>query len=458
MSGAGPSQAANSAPAGGSAAAKPQAWGASPAATLAGWLAFIETLHPKAIAMGLERVAAVAARMDLRLTCPIVTVGGTNGKGSTCAMIEAICRHAGFRTGLYASPHLMRYNERVRIAGEAAADEALAAAFETVETARLGEPHDAQATPLTYFEFGTLAALDLFARAPLDVLILEVGLGGRLDAVNIVDTDVAVVTTVDIDHVDYLGPTREHIGREKAGIFRAGRQAICGDPDPPHSLLEHADAIGAPLWRISRDYSYATEGSQWRYSGPGGARYGLPIPALRGTHQLANAATALAVLDALRDRLPVAASAVRDGLVGVELPGRFQVLAGRPVVVVDVAHNPHAARVLSDALGAMSFHPRTFAVFGMLTDKDIDGVAAALRARIDRWYIAPLPGPRGASAQRIEAVLRGIGIESGAIRAFGDIADAFRAARSDANETDRIAAFGSFLTVAAVLSAARERP
>jgi len=424
--------------------------------SLAGWLAYIETLHPKAIAMGLARVADVATRMAIRIDCPVVTVGGTNGKGSTSAMLEAIHRHAGFRTGLYTSPHLLHFNERVRVDGVEASDDALAGAFDAVETARAGDDA-AAATPLTYFEFSTLAALRLFAAQRLDVLILEVGLGGRLDAVNVVDADVAVVTSVDIDHVDYLGTTREDIGREKAGIFRPGRQAICGDPDPPRTLIAHAAAIGASLWRIGHEYRYVAEATHWRYEGPYGARHGLPVPALRGRHQLGNAATALAALDALRERLPVPAGAVRDGLVHVELPGRFQVLPGRPTIVLDVAHNPHGAHVLAAALGTMGFHPRTFAVFGMLADKDIEGVAAALVARIDRWYVAPLPAPRGASAARVATALAAAGVARDAVREHASIADAFAAARSDANETDRIAAFGSFLTVAAVLETARQR-
>ena len=424
-------------------------------ALLRDWLAFIETLHPQPIAMGLDRVTAVARRMALRIDCPVITVAGTNGKGSTCAMLEAIHRHAGFRTGLYTSPHLLRFNERVRIAGDDANDAALANAFASVETARQGG--SGKATPLTYFEFTTLAALRLFSDACLDVLILEVGLGGRLDAVNIVDADVAVVTTIGIDHVDYLGTNREDIGREKAGIFRSGRQAVCGDSDPPSSLVDHAGSIGAPLWRIGRDYRCVAEGTQWRYEGPGGGRYGLPLPALRGAHQLPNAATALAAIDALRDRLPVAGGAVRDGLVHVELRGRFQVLPGRPSIVLDVAHNPHAARVLSDALSTMGFFPRTFAVFGMLGDKDIDGVVQALAPRIDAWFVASLPGPRGASAARVASALSAAGIAPGAIRTFDDVAHAFGAARSEANETDRIAAFGSFLTVAAAFTAAHDR-
>ena len=421
--------------------------------TLDGWLAFVETLHPKAIAMGLDRVSAVARRLSIAITAPVVTVAGTNGKGSTCAMLEAFYRHAGFRCGLYTSPHLLRFNERARIDGAEARDADLVAAFAEVEAART--PGTGDATPLTYFEFSTLAALRLFSQARLDVLILEVGLGGRLDAVNIVDADVAVVTTIDIDHVEYLGTTREAIGREKAGIFRHGRRAVCGDPDPPRSLLAHAAAIEAPLWRLGQDYTFQAQGTQWRYDGPGGSRYGLPYPALRGAYQLGNAATALAAADALRERLPLPAGAVRDGLAHVELAGRLQVLPGRPAIVLDVAHNPHAARVLAAALGEMGYFPRTFAVFGMLADKDIAGVARALAPRIDAWYVGTLPGSRGAPAMRVAAGLRDAGVPAHAIRMFDDIETAFDAARGDAGEADRIAAFGSFLTVAAALAALR---
>ncbi len=428
--------------------------------TLPGWLAYLETLHPKAIALGLERVRAVHARMGANVACPVITVTGTNGKGSTCALLESILRCAGYRTGLYASPHLVRYNERVRIDGREATDEALLAAFAAVEDARMAT-RDAAGVPiaLTYFEFGTLAALWLFARAELDALVLEVGLGGRLDAVNVVDADVAVVTSVDIDHVDYLGPTRDDIGREKAGIFRAGRPAVCADPDPVPALVDVARALGTPLVVLGRDYAYANEGRQWRYRGPRGERVGLPFPALRGAYQLANAATALAALDVLHARLPVSAGAVRDGLAAVTLPGRFQVLPGRPVTILDVAHNPHAARALAATLGEMGAFPVTTAVFGMLADKDVAGVIAAVRRRVDRWHVATLSGPRGAPASRLRDALLDAGVAAAAIRTFDDVAHALAAARDAAGEADRIVVFGSFLTVAAAMTtASRQAP
>jgi dihydrofolate synthase / folylpolyglutamate synthase len=421
-----------------------------PFSTLAEWLAYLETLHPKAIAMGLERVGAVYERLGIRFSCPVITVAGTNGKGSTCALLECMLRAGGYRVGTYSSPHLLRYNERLRIDAVEIADDALLEAFATVESVRL-------TTPLTYFEFGTLATLWLFARAELDVMVLEVGLGGRLDAVNVIDADVAIVTTVAIDHVDYLGTTREEIGREKAGIFRSGAFAICADRQPPASLLAHADAVGARLLRIGIDYDFTAHDGQWNYRGPGGTRHGLPTPALRGVYQLANAATALAALDVLRDRLAIGMGAVREGLVSVELPGRLQVLPGRPLTVLDVAHNPQAAAALSDNLASMGFHPHTFAVFGIMADKDIGGVIAALLPRVDRWYVASLPPPRGSSVSDLRVRLETAGVVSTAIYDFADPAAAYRAAREAVTEADRIIAFGSFLTVAAVLALADRR-
>lgn len=419
--------------------------------TLAHWLDYLETLHPKSIAMGLDRIRAVYDRMQIALDCVTITVTGTNGKGSTCAMLASMYRAAGFRVGLYSSPHLTRYNERVLIDGQEASDSELVAALNAVEDARIAV-RDGPATPLTYFEFGTLAALWLFARARLDVMILEVGLGGRLDAVNIIDADVAVVTSVALDHMDYLGSTREEIGREKAGIFRRRRPIVCAEPQPPATMIDYAAALEAPMVKIGRDYGYTPQRTQWEYWGPGGLRAGLPCPALRGRHQLANAATAIAAADVLQPRLPLDNGAIRDGLVSVTLHGRFQVQPGRPVIVLDVAHNPHAALVLAETLGTMGYHPQTRAVFGMLSDKDIAGVVEALAARVDEWFVASLPGPRGANASRLRSELLHAGVAPSAIHMFDGVACAFDVAQAASSEADRILVFGSFLTVAAALA------
>jgi dihydrofolate synthase/folylpolyglutamate synthase len=403
---------------------------------LAGWLEYIERQHPQAIALGLERVGEVLARLEIRIACPIVTVAGTNGKGSTCAMLEAVLKSAGYRTGLYSSPHLLRYNERVRIAGREAGDAALCEAFAAVERAR-------GALPLTYFEFGTLAAFSIFSKANLDAAILEVGLGGRLDAVNLLDADCAVLTSVGIDHVEYLGASREEIGREKAGIFRAGRPAIVADPAPPATVLESK----AKLLLIGKDFGYATQGAQWSYWGPGVKRSGLAHPALRGAVQLRNASAALAALDCLRERLPIAMQDVRRALAALELPGRFQVLPGRPQVILDVAHNPQAAEVLAANLGDSGFSPGTIAVFGMLRDKDIGGVVRAVAPRITRWHLATLPGARGADAADLLNVLARENIRT-PCQVHQSVAAALAAARNEAGENDKIVVFGSFLTVA----------
>lgn len=420
--------------------------------TLGEWLALLETRHPKAIDMGLERVAAVRERLGIAFSCPVITVGGTNGKGSTCAMLESILLQAGYRVGLYTSPHLIHFNERARINGEAVTDADLVAAFAQVDAA-CGD------VSLTYFEFTTLAILQLFAQRDLDAVILEVGLGGRLDAVNVIDADVAVVTSVDIDHTEYLGDTREKIGFEKAGIFRAGRTAICGDPVPPRSLIEHAASIGADLWLFGRDFNYAGDKQQWNYGGRNQRRNALGYPSLRGANQLLNASAALAALEALRDRLPVGAQEVRNGLVMVDLPGRFQVLPGRPAVVLDVAHNPHAAATLAQNLDNMGFHPYTYAVFGAMQDKDIAGVIAQLKGRVDHWCVTDLPLPRAATAEQLKQILvqAGVAVEGAeqSIQTFSSPAAAFANALSRAGENDRIAVFGSFLTVAGVMEARR---
>jgi dihydrofolate synthase/folylpolyglutamate synthase len=428
--------------------------------TLQEWLAFIERQHVRPIDLGLDRPRVVSQALGQRQTCPVILVGGTNGKGSTCAMLERILLAAGYRVGLYTSPHLLRYNERVRINGRAVDDGALCQGFARVEAARNsvkvsrgvtgGNPRGS--TALTYFEFGTLCAWEVFAAQALDAIILEVGLGGRLDATNLYEPDVAVVTGIDLDHMDYLGPTREDIGFEKAGIFRADRPAICGDAHPPQRLVDHAAAIGADLQVIGRDFGFVRQEGQWQFFGRRGKRSSLATPALRGDRQLANASCVLAALDELCERLPIAMQDVRRGLAEVELAGRFQVLPGRPTVVLDVAHNPQAAGVLADNLGSMAFHPQTWAVFGMLRDKDIAGVVRAMRHRVDRWLPVTLEGPRAATADDLAAILLQEGV-TGPLPTFPTPAAAFAYAQEQAGEDDRIVAFGSFLTVADVLRA-----
>ncbi|HEY4374679.1 MAG TPA: bifunctional tetrahydrofolate synthase/dihydrofolate synthase [Burkholderiales bacterium] len=424
-------------------------------APLDAWLDYIERLHPQNIAMGLERVGRVKERLGIRFDCPVITVGGTNGKGSTCAMLEAILRAAAFRTGMYTSPHLVKFNERARIDGRDIDDAPLAKAFARVEAARV----QGEAVELTYFEFSTLAVMLLFMEAQLDAVILEVGLGGRLDAVNLVDADCAVLTSVDLDHQAFLGDTREKIGWEKAHIFRKGRPAICADPQPPASVTQVAGELGADLLLLGRDFGYAGDKQQWKFWFMPEAqkgkrdpvtRNGLSYPALRGANQLLNASAALTALECLRPRLPVPMQAVRQGLIEVEWPARFQLLPGRPTVILDVAHNPHAAAVLADNLSNIGYSPYTHAVFGMLADKDIAGVVELLKGRVDYWHLASLPGPRGVSAGRLAEVLAARGISQGIFQ-HENPAAAYAAARAAAGENDRIVVFGSFLTVTDVM-------
>ncbi len=420
--------------------------------TLPDWLALLESRHAEThIDMGLDRVRAVKERMQLAFDCPVIMVAGTNGKGSTCAMLEAVLLQSGYRVGLYIKPHFLDFNERARINGDMASDAMLIASFEVVEAAR-GD------IDLTYFEFTTLAIMHLIANAGVDVAILEVGLGGRLDAVNVIDADVAIVTSIDIDHKDYLGDTREEIGFEKAGIFRPGKPAICSDPQPPHTLIEHAEKIGADLWLIGRDFNYQGDKQQWAYGGRSQRRNSLAYPALRGANQLLNASAALAALEALRMQLPVGAQEVRAGLAMVELPGRFQVLPGRPTTVLDVAHNPHAAATLAQNLGNMGYHRFTYAVFGIMQDKDIDAVIEHMAPCIDHWCVAALPSPRSADVEELAEKLRarkpaGSKDDEFSVTTFADPAAAFADATSRAGQDDRIVVFGSFYTVAGVMAA-----
>ncbi|MGQ5523698.1 bifunctional tetrahydrofolate synthase/dihydrofolate synthase [Chitinimonas sp. PSY-7] len=411
--------------------------------TLDAWLAHLEQLHPNAIDMGLERVARVRDAMQLKPTFPVIIVGGTNGKGSTCAMLSAAYCAAGFKVGTYTSPHLLRYNERVAINLEPVADAGIVSSLRAVEAAR-------GVDSLTYFEFGTLAAMHQFIAEEVDVAVLEVGLGGRLDAVNVFEPDVAAVVSIDVDHQAFLGDTREAIGYEKAGIFRAGKPAFCADANPPESLLAQAAKIGADLQLIGRDFSFSNETTQWRWRGKHGQKPGLPFPALRGAYQLGNASLVIAILDALHDRVPVSVGDIKRGLVEVELAGRYQVLPGRPSIVLDVAHNPHAASALAHNLLNQGFFQTTHAVFGALADKDIAGVVAQLKDRIDVWHVANLDWPRAAPAEQVAGLIA----ELGAVRVhvYPDVAAAFTAARSTAGENDRIAAFGCFKVVADMLA------
>ena len=413
--------------------------------TLPDWLAHCERLHPKAIALGLDRVRAVAHRMGIAFRCPVVTVAGTNGKGSTCAMLESIARQGGWRTGLYTSPHLVRFEERCRIGGEPVSAEALVPHFEQVEAARA----DVQ---LTYFEFTTLAVLGLLAASELDLVVLEVGLGGRLDAVNVVDTDCAVITSIDLDHQEFLGPDRESIGREKAGILRAGRPAVVSDPMPPRSVVQAAETVGADLWLHGRDFNFTGDKQQWAWAGRGRRYAGLGYPALRGANQLLNASGVLAVLAALRERLPVTAQAIRNGLALVDLPGRFQIVPGQPALVLDVAHNPHSVAALAANLDSMGFYPTTHAVFGAMGDKDLSAMLRKMDPLVDRWYFTDLHTPRAASAASLQALWQSLTARKDAASGtHPDPEAALRAAVGAADPTDRILVFGSFYTVGGVL-------
>ncbi|UXY13740.1 bifunctional tetrahydrofolate synthase/dihydrofolate synthase [Chitiniphilus purpureus] len=415
--------------------------------TLEAWLAHLEQLHPAAIELGLARVAQVRDALGLAPGFPILTVGGTNGKGSVCAMLSAMLRAAGFKVGTYTSPHLLRYNERVRIDLEPADDARIVAALAAVEAARAD-------TSLTYFEFGTLAAMHQFIAAGVDVAVLEVGLGGRLDAVNVFEPDVAAVVSIDLDHQSFLGNTREAIAFEKAGIYRPGKPALCADPDPPQTLLDVAAQQGADLQLIGRDFSWRkeAEGNQWSCRTRSGTRHALPLPALRGPYQLDNAALAIAMLDTLRERLPVSLGQIKRGLLEVEWPARCQVLPGRPQTVLDVAHNPHAARALRQALDGMGFAANTHAVFGAMADKDVAGVVAQLADRVDHWHLAAPQTARAAPAEALQGHIGALAPRAG-ITCHGSIAAAYRAACEAAGEADRILVFGSFYTVAEVMAA-----
>ncbi|UDG82350.1 Dihydrofolate synthase/folylpolyglutamate synthase [Candidatus Vallotia cooleyia] len=429
--------------------------------TLQDWLAHLDNAYPVGIDIELSRIMKVKEILGLQFACPVITVGGTNGKGSTCAILEEILLRAGYHVGCHTSPHLLEFNERARVDGCNVTDDELLLHFEAIYVAQFSLP---EPVALTYFEFTALAIMRLFAARQLDVVILEVGLGGRFDAINIIDADCAVITSIDLDHQHYLGNTREQIGFEKAGIFRSGRPAIIGDPLPPASVIKYAEEISADLWLFNRDFYYESYTNslpqQWSYCGRTSKRAALAYPALRGANQLLNTAAALAALEALRERLPVSALDLRLGLANVKLPGRFQVLPSKPAIVLDVAHNFHATAVLAQNLGNMGYFPRTYAVFGAMADKDIVGMLTLLKREVNYWYITELPTSRSASAIEIEQKLIALGVShsnlatslNAPIRRFINSQIAYQAALDQASENDRIIVFGSFYTVAGVMT------
>ncbi|SEQ77281.1 dihydrofolate synthase / folylpolyglutamate synthase [Nitrosomonas sp. Nm51] len=413
------------------------------------WLDYLEKLHPKSIDMGLERVDRV--RNELRLTpfFPVIVVGGTNGKGSVCAIMESILTAADYRVGCYTSPHLIRYNERIHVKQQVVSDAQLLRAFNTVEQAR--KKCDVS---LTYFEFGTLAAMHVFMVERIDVAILEVGLGGRLDAVNIFDADCAILTNVELDHQEYLGDSREAIGYEKAGIFRREKPVVCAEADLPLSVLHHAQKTGAQINVIHQDFGFVQESNrQWQFWSRQNRLYMLPLPALRGSNQLHNASACLMALEQLREQLQISIQAIREGLLCVTLPGRFQLVSMRPMIILDVAHNPAAAAVLAKNLEMTPSAGKTYAVFAMLQDKDIAGVVEVLKNHIDIWLISSTDAARGAHARQLLQILykSDITSENNTIREFENVISAYAFACEQADKNDRICVFGSFFTVGAVL-------
>ncbi len=419
---------------------------------LESWLHHLENAHPVGIDMGLHRINEVKQKLAIHFSCPVITVGGTNGKGSTCAFLESIFNTAGYRVGCHTSPHLHRFNERAKINGEEVEDSILLENFSAVEVARCSLP---KPVSLTYFEFTTLAILNLFAKSQLDIVILEVGLGGRLDAVNIIDADCSIITSIDIDHVDYLGDTREKIAFEKAGIFRPGKPAICADPLAPNSLIKYANDIGSKLYLQGKDFNFQGDQQQWAWAGLDKRISGLGYPALRGANQLLNASAVLAALTALKNIVPVGVQDIRTGFALVDLPARFQVLPGKPTVVLDVAHNPHACSALAQSIDKMGYFPFTHAIFGVMSDKDIVNIIRPLLGLIDYWHCVDLPIERAAKAKSLELALENQGVKNSidsGISVSSSPKDAYSETLESITENDRIVVFGSFLTVAGVMA------
>jgi dihydrofolate synthase/folylpolyglutamate synthase len=413
--------------------------------TLQQWLDWQLSLHPREIELGLERVAKVWSQMHQgAFPCPVITVAGTNGKGSSVAFLESILQAAGYRVGCYTSPHILRYNERIRIDGRELDDASICQSFERVDQAR-------EDTALTFFEFGTLAALDCFSNASLDVVILEVGLGGRLDAVNILDADAVLITGVDLDHMDWLGDDLESIGREKAGVMRSSRPAVYAAPNPPVSVVEHAQSIGATLYRAGESFGHKAGEQGWEWWSETRKRHSLPLPGMRGSFQLANAAGVLMVLESLQNILPVDQRAIRVGLQDARLPGRFEIVQRDPLVIVDVAHNAQAARVLGVNLKDMFCPGESVAVLAMLGDKDATAVVTEVMGQFERWFLAPLDMPRGSGVEALAEHVARAGVDVSSMDFSPSVSQALGKAMERAGESGRVVVFGSFHTVAEAL-------
>ncbi|CAA9892758.1 bifunctional folylpolyglutamate synthase and dihydrofolate synthase [Candidatus Methylobacter favarea] len=418
--------------------------------SLQGWLNWQESLHPLVIDLGLERAATVFAELNPDcLKPPTITVGGTNGKGSCIAYLETIYKAQGYHVGAYTSPNILKYNERIKIDGKPVSDELICAAFARIEAVRNN-------MSLSYFEFGTLAALDIFCRAGLDVQLLEVGLGGRLDAVNIIDPDVAVIASIGIDHVDWLGETREAIGREKAGIFRPATPAIVGDPEPPESVRQSAIDKHALLYCIGRDFGYEKQSSGWSWFGNGRQINHLPEPGLKGEHQYRNASSVILAVTQLAETLPVSDASIRQGIENVHLAGRFQLIEGKIPVLLDVGHNPQAVETLVEYLSETFPDKRVHAIFSMMRDKDIAGVIEIMHPVVYDWFFAPLANPRAATA----SFMREIFLQSSADNVsfgFANFSEAFDAAKKQSQEGDLLLVFGSFFLVSDCLAEFEKR-
>ena len=414
--------------------------------TLKGWLSWQENSHPLAIDLGLERVDRVYRALNPTGIKPLtITVAGTNGKGSCIAYLEAIYRAQGYQVGAYTSPHILKYNERIKIAGNPVSDDLICEAFARIETVR-------EQTSLSYFEFSTLAALDIFARADLDIQLLEVGLGGRLDAVNIVDPDIAVISSIGIDHVAWLGETREAIGFEKAGIFRAFTPAIVGDPQAPESLLQVAEAKQAVFYALGKDFGYAKHDNGWEWFCGQQRITGLPDPALKGEHQYRNSSAVIMAISQLADKLPVDEQSIREGIANVQLSGRFQLIDGSIPVLLDVGHNPEAVRTLVEYLKQSFPNQRIHAIFSMMKDKDIAEVLRIMNPVVYDWFFAPLTNLRAATEEQMRGIFCQLKISN---VSFGhaNFVDAFAAAKQQANGVDDLLlVFGSFFLVSDCLA------